>query len=58
MKEHKLYCCFSYPLVCFLTKQKIKHEIVALNEKSHKKMWIYIKTPELINALIEWSNNK
>jgi hypothetical protein len=58
MKEHKLYCCFSYPLVCFLTKQKIKYEIVALNEKSHKKMWIYIKTPKLINALIEWSNNK
>ena len=58
MKEHKLYCCFSYPLVCFLTNKKITYEIVALNEKSHKKMWIYIKTPDLIEALAEWSNKK
>lgn len=58
MKNHKLFCCFSYPLVCFLTKNKIEYEIVALNEKTHKKMWIYIKTQKLCNALIEWSRNK
>lgn len=58
MKENKIFCCFSYPLVSFLSKHKIKYEVVALNEKTHKKMWIYIKTPDLIIALEQWSNNK
>lgn len=51
----RLFCCFSVPLRDFLTAQNIRYELCALNEKSHKTMWIYIKDEKLNNALDLWS---
>ena len=57
MKDSKLFCCFSVPLMKFLSAQKIRYEIVALNEKTKKKMWIYIKDERLNLALGKWSKS-
>ena len=58
MKESKLYCCFSVPLRDFLTNQGVSYEICALNEKTHKTMWVYIRTEELGKCLDEWRLRK
>ena len=57
-KKEKLFCCFSVPLRDFLTKQGIKYEICALNEKTKKTMWIYMRTEELNKELDTWRLNK
>lgn len=39
----------------YFTKKGIKYELVGLNPTSKDMFWVYIKTPELINAMEEWS---
>ena len=46
------------PLRDFLKNQGITYEICALNEKSHKTMWVYIRTGELGKCLDEWRLRK
>lgn len=58
MKGSKLFCCFSVPLRDFLTENNIRYEICALNEKSKKTMWVYIRTEELNKLLKTWSLRK
>lgn len=57
-KKGKLFCCFSVPLRDFLIKQGIEYEVCALNEKTKKTMWIYIRTKELNRELDTWRLNK
>lgn len=58
MKLNNLYCCFSRPLVNFLSENNIRYEMSALSEKTHKTMWIYIKTEKLNELLKQWSSNR
>ena len=58
MKESKLYCCFSVPLRDYLSENGIRYDMCALNEKTHKTMWIYIRTDKLNNLLKTWSLRK
>ena len=58
MKDSKLFCCFSVPLRDFLAENNVKYEICALNEKSKKTMWVYIRTEELNKLLKTWSLRK
>ena len=53
-----LFCCFSVPLRDFLAENNVKYEICALNEKSKKTMWIYIRTEKLNKLLEAWSLRK
>lgn len=50
-----LYCCFSVPLMNFLTQKGIRYEIVALNKNTHNTMWVYMKNEKLDHYLKEWS---
>ena len=58
MKNNKLYCCFSVPLRDYLSENGIRYDMCALNEKTHKTMWIYIRTDKLNNLLKTWSLRK
>ena len=58
MKDSKLFCCFSVPLRDFLAENNIRYEICALNEKSKKTMWIYIRTEKLNKLLETWTLKK
>ena len=51
----RIFCCFSVPLKNFLLENNIKYEMCALNEKTHKTMWLYVKDKKLDNALNLWS---
>ena len=55
MSNRKIYCCYSVPLMKFLTEQNnISYDVVGLNPNSHKTFWGFIKTKELNNALKRW----
>ena len=56
--KSKLFCCFSIPLRDFLTIHNVRYEICALNEKSKKTMWVYMRTQKLNELLTEWSTKK
>ena len=55
MKESKLYCCFSVPLMKYFTENNVKYELVALSPNSKRTMWIYIKDDKLRKLLKDWS---
>lgn len=55
MRENKLYCCYSVPLMNYLTQHNVEYELVALNKKTKCTMWIYLKNEKLDNLLKEWS---
>lgn len=57
-EKSKLFCCFSVPLRDFLRSQGITYEMCALNEKSRKTMWVYVRTEELEKCLDEWRLRK
>ena len=55
MNNRKIYCCYSVPLMKFLTEQNnIPYDVVGLNPNSHKTFWGFIKTTELEEALKRW----
>jgi hypothetical protein len=55
MDKRKIYCCYSVPLMKFLTESNnITYDVVGLNPNSHKTFWGFIKTTELEEALKRW----
>ena len=58
MKESKLYCCFSVPLRDYLTQNKIRYELCAVNPNSNKMFWVYIRDEKLNECLKTWSLRK
>lgn len=56
--DKKIYCCFSVPLKNFLKEKGVNYDMCALNEKTHKTMWLYVRDEKLNIALTEWSLNK
>lgn len=55
MKESNLYCCYSVPLMNFLTKNGLRYEIAALNKNTKNTMWVYMRTEKLNKLLEKWS---
>lgn len=55
MFNSKLYCCFSVPMMKYLTENNVKYELVALSPNSKRTMWIYIKDDKLRKLLKDWS---
>ena len=55
MFNSKLYCCFSVPMMNYLTENNVKYELVALSPNSKRTMWIYIKDDKLRKLLKDWS---
>lgn len=55
MNKRKIYCCYSVPLMKYLTKDcGIEYDVVGLNPNSLKTFWGFIKTEELEKALKRW----
>lgn len=54
MKNSKLYCCYSVPLMKFICSKGIKYEIVAKNPNTEKTFWVYIRDEKLDTVLSEW----
>lgn len=55
MSKRKIYCCYSVPLMKYLTEQnKIQYDVVGLNPNTYKTFWGFIKTEELDDALKRW----
>ena len=42
MSNKPLYCCYSVPLMSYLSNNGVNYEVVALNKNTHNTMWIYI----------------
>ena len=58
IKEKKFYCK-SKSLKKFLCEIKnIKYISRQIDENDKKIVWIFLKTEELSNALLEWKKNK
>lgn len=56
MNKSKIYCCYSVPLMKYLTEQVgIRYDVVGLSPNTHKTFWGFIKTKELDFALKRWS---
>jgi len=56
MNNRRVYCCYSVPLMKYLTeKAGIRYDIVGLNPNSHKTFWGFVKTDELEKALNAWN---
>ena len=55
MSDKPLYCCYSVPLMKYLSEHGIKYEIVALNKKTQCTMWIYLRNDRLNELLEQWS---
>lgn len=50
------YVCYSFNLHNRFQTEGIKYFIKGFNEKSHRYFWIYPKTNEVLDILIDWSN--
>lgn len=55
MSNKPLYCCYSVPLMNYLTDNGVKYEVVALNKNTNNTMWIYLRNEKLNKLLKEWS---
>ena len=57
--KDKYYRCFSVPLKDFLMSKGFEYEIIALDPKSKDKFWLFIRSKEFNNIVLEWKiNNK
>ena len=55
MSKGKIYCCYSVPLMKYLTEGcGIEYDVVGLNPNSLKTFWGFIKTKNLEVALERW----
>lgn len=52
-----IYRCYSVNLMQFLSKHNIRYVLIALDVKSYRKFWAYIKTDEFNNLLQQWVEN-
>lgn len=60
MEERKFKCykCFSNNLKEFLMGRGLEYITIALDPKSHKTFWMFLRCDELDKALTEWSEGK
>ena len=54
----KLFPCYSINLRDYLMSKGLRYKLSALNEKSGKKMWIFIDDEKLNSCLVEWKKTK
>lgn len=52
-----IYRCYSVNLMQFLSKNGIRYILIALDVKSKRKFWAYIKTDSFNNLLKQWIDN-
>lgn len=57
-KKEELYYCGSLNLKKFLEKNGLIHISSYTKNKTHKNIYIYIKSKKLEELLTVWSNNK
>lgn len=55
MKKSKLFPCYSIPMRDYFSSVGIKYELVGLHPETKNMFWVYVKTPELDKAMLEWS---
>lgn len=52
-----IYRCYSVPLMQFLSNNGVRYIIIALDIKTQRKFWAYIKTDEFNKLLQIWISN-
>lgn len=52
-----IYRCYSVNLMQFLSQNGIKYILIALDIKSQRKFWAYVKTDEFNRILQQWIDN-
>lgn len=57
-KQFKCYKCFSNNLKEFLMSEGNEYITVALDPKSNKTFWMFLKDDNLDKALTKWSERK
>lgn len=54
VKKIKGYQCFSVPQKDFLLNKGLEYLVAAIDQKTHKTFWLFVKCDELQEALDEW----
>ena len=49
-----IYRCYSVNLMQFLSKNNVRYIIIALDVKSQRKFWAYIKNDKFNKLLQQW----
>lgn len=52
-----IYRCYSVPLMQFLSNHGIRYILIALDVKSERKFWAYVKTDKFNKLLQKWIDN-
>lgn len=52
-----IYRCYSVNLMQFLSNNNVRYILIALDVKSQRKFWAYVKTEKFNNLLHQWISN-
>ena len=52
-----IYRCYSVNLMQFLSQHNERYILIALDIKSQRKFWAYVKTDNFNKLLQQWVNN-
>lgn len=52
-----IYRCYSVNLMQFLSQNGVRYILIALDVKSQRKFWAYVKTSEFNRLLKKWVEN-
>lgn len=52
-----IYRCYSVNLMQFLSQHGVRYILIALDVKSQRKFWAYVKTDEFQKLLRQWMDN-
>lgn len=57
IQNKDIYRCYSVNLMQFLSDNNIKYILIALDVKTHRKFWAYVKNENFNNLLKQWIDN-
>lgn len=52
-----IYRCYSVNLMQFLSQNNVQYILIALDIKSQRKFWAYVKTDKFNHLLKQWIEN-
>lgn len=52
-----IYRCYSVNLMQFLTQNQVRYILIALDVKTQRKFWAYVKTDRFNTLLTQWIEN-
>ena len=58
MEDIKLFPCYSWNLVKFLSNKGFQYKLIGLHPETHKTFWVFIRTEQLNKVLDLWKETK